>query len=167
MTFTAGTFTTAQGGSVTISANGNFTYTPKHEFVGSDSFTFTARDEGDTSAPAMMSITVKDAAPSVTTPTITGTAIEGQTLTASANGGNDAVTYQWYSSVDNYQTPIGSGSTYQLQETDEGNRIKVIATVTDENGATISAAASRMLVGISGVISGKLKVPDQAARSIC
>ena len=28
-------------------------------------------------------------------------------------------------------------------------------------------AASRMLVGISGVISGKLKVPDQAARSIC
>src|SRR5208337_615677 len=26
---------------------------------------------------------------------------------------------------------------------------------------------SRMLVGISGVISGKLKVPDQAARSIC
>jgi hypothetical protein len=28
-------------------------------------------------------------------------------------------------------------------------------------------AASRMLVGIIGVISGKLKVPDQAARSIC
>jgi len=28
-------------------------------------------------------------------------------------------------------------------------------------------AASRILVGISGVISGKLKVPDQAARSIC
>ena len=143
VTFTAGTFTTAQGGSVTISSNGNFTYTPKPEFVGSDSFTFSAIDDGDTSAPATVSITVKDAAPSVTTPTITGTAIEGQTLTASANGGNDAVTYQWYSSVDNYQTPIGSGSTYQLQETDEGNRIKVIATVTDENGATISATSSR------------------------
>ena len=143
MTFTAGTFTTAQGGSVTISSNGNFTYTPKPEFVGSDSFTFSAIDDGDTSAPATVSITVKDAAPSVTTPIITGTAIEGQTLTASANGGNDAVTYQWYSSVDNYQTPIGSGSTYQLQETDEGNRIKVIATVTDENGATISATSSR------------------------
>ena len=30
-----------------------------------------------------------------------------------------------------------------------------------------AAVPSRMLVGISGVISGKLKVPDQAARSIC
>jgi len=34
-------------------------------------------------------------------------------------------------------------------------------------GGLPSPAASRMLVGISGVISGKLKVPDQAARSIC
>jgi hypothetical protein len=31
---------------------------------------------------------------------------------------------------------------------------------------TWRAVPSRMLVGISGVISGKLKVPDQAARSI-
>jgi hypothetical protein len=36
-----------------------------------------------------------------------------------------------------------------------------------ERAEDLQEAASRMLVGISGVISGKLKVPDQAARSIC
>src|SRR5207244_3149071 len=40
---------------------------------------------------------VLDAAPSVTTPTIAGTAQEGQTLTAAASAGqsDNPVTYQW------------------------------------------------------------------------
>ena len=43
-----------------------------------------------------------DAAPTVTTPLITGTAQEGQTLTASASSGqsDNPVTYQWQISTD-------------------------------------------------------------------
>src|SRR5262249_42014953 len=42
LTATAGTFPTAQGGSVTIASDGTYTYTPAAGFDGSDSFTFTA-----------------------------------------------------------------------------------------------------------------------------
>ncbi|WP_346915327.1 Ig-like domain-containing protein [uncultured Roseibium sp.] len=44
LTVTAGTFATAEGGSVTIDANGAFTYTPAADFNGSDSFTYTVSD---------------------------------------------------------------------------------------------------------------------------
>ena len=54
---------------------------------------------------------VLDAAPTITTPTITGTVQEGQTLTASASSGqgDNAVTYEWYSSANNYVAPIATG----------------------------------------------------------
>src|SRR4029077_19315639 len=64
---------------------------------------------------------VLDAPPTVTTPTIPGTAQEGQTLTASATAGqsDNAVTYAWYSSADGYTGVIGTGSTHPGQEGDE------------------------------------------------
>jgi VCBS repeat-containing protein len=46
ITATAGTFTTAHG-SVTINANGSYTYTPQLGFSGSDSFSFTAHTADD------------------------------------------------------------------------------------------------------------------------
>lgn len=45
LTVTAGTFATAQGHSVTISANGDFTYTAAEGFLGSDSFQYTVADD--------------------------------------------------------------------------------------------------------------------------
>jgi hypothetical protein len=42
-----GTFTTAQGGSVTIASDGSYTYTPPAGFHGSDSFGFTAKTSDD------------------------------------------------------------------------------------------------------------------------
>ena len=84
---------------------------------------------------------VLDAAPTITTPTITGTVQEGQTLTASASSGqgDNAVTYEWYSSANNYVAPIATGSTYQLSEADEGFIIEVQATATNGNGLAVSA----------------------------
>src|SRR5262249_50043548 len=79
---------------------------------------------------------VLDAAPTITTPTTSGTAQAGQTLTASADGGDDSVSYAWYSSADGYQNPIGTGPSYTLQEGDEGFSIEVIATSTNDNGAS-------------------------------
>jgi hypothetical protein len=87
---------------------------------------------------------VLDALPTVTTPTITGTAQEGQTLTASAMSGqsDNPVTYAWYSSADGFTHPIGTGATYVVQEGDEGFTIEGMATATNDNGATVSATSA-------------------------
>src|SRR6202023_3486723 len=96
------------------------------------------------SATSSPTATVVDAAPSITTPAITGTAQEGQTLTASASAGqsDNPVTYAWYSSADNYANPIGSGPTYLVKEGDESFTIEVKATATNDNGVTASATGA-------------------------
>lgn len=48
LTATAGTFATTGGGSVTINANGTFTYTPANGWSGTDSFNYTLSDGTDT-----------------------------------------------------------------------------------------------------------------------
>ncbi|MBD2200773.1 MULTISPECIES: Calx-beta domain-containing protein [Calothrix] len=50
-------------GTVTVNSNGTITYTPKANFNGTDSFTYTIKDNnGETSNPAAVSITVTPAA---------------------------------------------------------------------------------------------------------
>jgi hypothetical protein len=50
-------------GSLTLNANGSFTYTPNAGFSGNDSFTYKANDGSADSAPATVTITVKPSAP--------------------------------------------------------------------------------------------------------
>src|SRR6202035_5066294 len=105
----------------------------------------TTNDNGTTvSATSTATAAVLDAAPTVTTPTISGTAQESQTLTASASSGqsDNAVTYAWYSSADNYTNPIGTAASYQVKEADEGFKIEVVATTTNDNGTTVSATST-------------------------
>src|SRR6185503_10241979 len=61
---------TAQGGTVTLNANGSFTYNPPNGFEGGDSFTYTATNGLTPNDTTLVSINV-DAPPSVasTTPT--------------------------------------------------------------------------------------------------
>lgn len=47
LSVTAGTFATAQGGSITLQSNGDFTYTPATDFTGTDSFDYTLSDGND------------------------------------------------------------------------------------------------------------------------
>src|SRR4029077_18302475 len=75
-------------------------------------------------------------------PTISGTAQEGRTLTASATAAqsDNTVSYQWQ---DNGTDISGAtGATFVVREADEGNTIDVVATVTNENNATISATST-------------------------
>ena len=44
LTVAAGRYATAQGGTVTLNANGNFAFTPGEAFYGTDSFTYTIND---------------------------------------------------------------------------------------------------------------------------
>ena len=69
-------------GTVTVGANGSFTYTPDSGFVGKDRFTYTAGDGTDTSAPATVTITVKPAGGS-----------GGGLLTSAVAGASVPVTY--------------------------------------------------------------------------
>ncbi|WP_020559982.1 cadherin-like domain-containing protein [Thiofilum flexile] len=60
-TLTVSTFdaTSAQGGKVVNNGNGTFTYTPKTDFVGSDSFNYTVSDGKGGTATAQVTITVQ------------------------------------------------------------------------------------------------------------
>ncbi|MGF9758582.1 polysaccharide lyase family 7 protein [Microvirga sp. 0TCS3.31] len=97
----AGTFSTAQGGSVKINADGSFVYTPKANFYGSDSFSYTAKDaDGDTDTGAV-TLAVADVAetdaptsptPGTSRPTTTKT-MSGTSSSNSLTGtsGNDLI----------------------------------------------------------------------------
>jgi uncharacterized repeat protein (TIGR01451 family) len=58
ITATAGTFPSAQGGNVNLSADGSFTYNPPAGFEGSDSFNYTLNDNEGNTDTATASITV-------------------------------------------------------------------------------------------------------------
>jgi Ca2+-binding RTX toxin-like protein len=62
----AGTFATAQGGSVKLSADGSFVYTPKSNFFGSDSFVYTAKDADGDIDTGTVTFTVADVADTAT-----------------------------------------------------------------------------------------------------
>lgn len=58
----AQTFTTSRGGTVVLSESGDFTYTPKADFYGTDSFTYKLLDESGAHDFATVSIRVNDVA---------------------------------------------------------------------------------------------------------
>ena len=45
-------------------------------------------------------------------------------------------------SADNYTTAIGTGSTYLVKEADEGFKIEVKATATNDNGVAVTATSA-------------------------
>src|SRR5262249_5350183 len=82
-----------------------------------------------------------------TTVTISGTAKEGQTLTANAatNDADATIHYQWQKSSDNFlhATNIGTdSSTYVVQEADEGFKIRVVASTSDRDNSSTASATS-------------------------
>jgi Ca2+-binding RTX toxin-like protein len=86
----AGTFATAQGGSVKLNADGSFVYTPKANFSGADSFSYTAKDaDGDTDTGAV-TFQVTDAPETTPTPTPTPTPSPRPTTTKTINGTSSA-----------------------------------------------------------------------------
>ena len=88
-----------------------------------------------TSQTSAATATVLDVAPTVTTPTITGSDIEGSTLTASATVTADksgTPSYQWQSNGTDISG--ATASTYTLTEGDENTTITVVASFTDDTG---------------------------------
>jgi CshA-type fibril repeat protein/VCBS repeat-containing protein len=86
---TASLGTAPTHGSLTLNADGTYTYTPSGTFVGTDSFTYTASGNGGTSAPATVTIAVTQPGAPVGGPD-TATTTAGSTLNAPSVLSNDS-----------------------------------------------------------------------------
>ncbi|UTA49221.1 Ig-like domain-containing protein [Simiduia sp. 21SJ11W-1] len=83
---------------------------------------------------------------------ITGTALEDETLTATVNdpdGANGAITYQWY--ADGVAIGGATGNTYTLTDSEVGKAITVQASYTDDQGFAESptSAATSVVAGVN------------------
>ncbi|HXH79950.1 LamG-like jellyroll fold domain-containing protein [Nocardioides sp.] len=88
-TLTATGVTQPANGTVTMAADGGFTYTPATGFAGTDTFTYRANDGTTTSAATTVTITVERAVPGNRAPTAGADAYDavgGQVLTVPAPG---------------------------------------------------------------------------------
>ncbi|KGM41169.1 hypothetical protein JY96_16965 [Aquabacterium sp. NJ1] len=99
--------------------------------------------------------------------TITGTATQGQTLTASNNiadpDGLGTITYHWLrDGVDTGST----GSTYVLAEVDVGTAISAQATYTDGHGTaeTVTSAATAAVANVNDAPTGSVTIAGTATQ---
>ena len=117
------------------------------------SFTDDAGNGESLTSEATAEVAARPNTPATGTPTISGTAKVGETLTADTSGIADAdgltnvsYSYQWIPNdgsfdTDNQDAP---GSTYTLADSDEGKTIKVEVSFTDDagNGESLTSAAT-------------------------
>ena len=86
--------------------------------------------------------------------TISGTASEGQELTASNTladaDGLGAITYQWKRDIGGVVSDVATGTTYVLTQADVGSTITVIANYTDD-GMTAESVSSALTAAVTNV----------------
>jgi Ca2+-binding RTX toxin-like protein len=120
--------------------------------------TSTDSDGSGTTATSAATAAVVDIAPTLSV-TVSGTAQEGQTLTANAvaNDADAVVTYQWQSFNGTTWSNISgaTATTYTAVEADEGNELRVVATSTDSDGSgtTATSAPTAAVVDIAPTLS--------------
>ena len=131
----------------------------------------TNRTEGPLTSAATATVSASTNTPATGTPTITGTAQVGQTLTAGTTAIVDAdgltsvsYTYQWIRvATDNTETNISgaTASTYTLVAADLGTTVKVRVSFTDDasNAETLTSAAT-------AVVSAAANTPATGAPTI-
>ena len=99
-----------------------------------------------TTATSNVSDPIADEAPTISSATITGQAMTGRILTAHTTGTqtDNPTSYQWQTSTDGttWTNLSATGSTYTIAEADDHDHIRVVATSTNEQGATVSLASS-------------------------
>lgn len=90
LTVIAAELTTAQGGHVTLNADGTFTYQPSPAFVGHDSFSYLVGDGNGHSATATVALDITNAAPVANTDWFTAAFGNGVSDNVLANNGTGA-----------------------------------------------------------------------------
>jgi uncharacterized protein YcsI (UPF0317 family) len=133
--------------------------------------TLTDADGSGTTAPSAATSAVADIAPTLSV-TVSGTAQEGQTLTASAtaNDSDAIVAYQWQSLTGSTWSNISgaTGSVYSATEADEGHQLRVIAASSDSDGSGTSAtsAATAAVVDIAPTLSVSVSGTSQEGHTL-
>ena len=104
---------------------------------------------------------------------ISGTAQEGQTLTATAAVANDSdatVTYQWQANHGSGFVNIASatGLSYVVQEADEGATLRIVATSTDSDGSgtTATSAATAAVTDIAPTLTPVISGTAQEGQTL-
>nr|WP_283945898.1 InlB B-repeat-containing protein [Paenibacillus amylolyticus] len=99
-------------GTLSLNANGSFVYTPNNNYVGNDSFTYSATNQWGTSNPALVTITVEqDLVPIVSG--VTDEGIYNQTVTPTFNSGTALLNGSAFTSG----TPVTEDGDYTLAVT--------------------------------------------------
>ena len=144
------------------------------------SFTDDAGYEETLTSAATALVSTRRNSPPTGSPTISGTAQVGQTLTANTSGISDAdgltnvsYSYQWLSSRDT-EISGATSSTYVVQASDAGKTIKVKVSFTDDAGndealtsaatALVAARPNSLATG-APTISGTVQVGETLAAS--
>ncbi|HEX8695032.1 MAG TPA: Ig-like domain-containing protein [Longimicrobium sp.] len=162
-----GTYATAAGGTVTINADGSFAYLSPSGFTGSDSFTYTATDGTDSSAPATVTMTVatrvwyvsnagaapgdgRDASPFTTLKAAETASAAGETIFLLAGNGS-TTGYQDGIVLKNGQALTGQGVAANVTASLNGQTVVLLAagsapTVTRTTAGTTVALASNNTV---------------------
>jgi hypothetical protein len=121
---TVALFTGPSDGTLALDSDGTFTYTPASGYVGTDSFTYEAYDGIYYSAPATVTITVTDNAPSA--PATYFSTPAGQALSVSASNGvlasafdvdGDAMTAQLLTPTANGSLTLNSDGSFTYTPT--------------------------------------------------
>ena len=142
LTYTKGT--DPAHGSVTVSADGNYTYTPQTGYVGDDSFTVNVSDNngGTTSSAITMHVAEGNAAPTVgnyENNTTKNTAVSGKVEGTDANGDELTYTKGTEPSHGSVEVNADGGYTY-TPATDYVGSDSFTVNVSDNNGGTTSSA---------------------------
>ncbi|EPE99272.1 tandem-95 repeat protein, partial [Rhizobium grahamii] len=155
-------------GSLTLNADGSFTYTPAANYSGADSFTYKANDGTADSAPVTVSIDVKpvndgEAKLSITDTTQTAGAPKvGDLLTAAIAtadpDGNGTMTYHWLRN--GVEISDAHATTYKLTRDDVGKTISVYATYTDGQGFPSTTASIAMTSAVVGANTAPVAAAD-------
>ena len=136
------------------------------------SFTDDAENDETLTSAATSAVAPKPNRVATGSPTISGTAQVGETLTADTSGivdsdglTNVSYSYQWISNDGNTDTEIAgaTGSSYTLVAADEGNTIKVKVSFTDDEGNSESLTSTATASVISEGESGQGGSPNSPA----
>jgi CSLREA domain-containing protein len=170
------------GGTVSLSGT-LITFTLAANFNGTASFNYAIVDNGTTNgvsdpkgagASASFTVTGVNDPPTLGTPTVSGTAVVGQTLTAGASasdveGNTVTLTYQWQRSTDDVTyANIGgaTGSTLVLTSADAHKYVRVMVTANDgqaSNNTAMAHSAGTLLANHAPTFTGTPGVSGTAA----
>ena len=150
-------------GTVTVNDDGTVSYTPGDRFVGTDSFTYTVQDnDAQSSEPAEVKVTVKNAAPEITEIQIPDNVTEGNEVTIRAiatDAGNDELTYTWEFDDDTTVEGQSVNRTYANNGTYTGS-----VTVTDTFGGSDTQAFEVVVANAAPVVdAGEDKTVDEGS----